>query len=170
MLTSIANSKIIQKGVNWAVKTSKNAIPKQGEKLLPTNYDKIQKYYPLIIGTWVGIVQSFLTYNSNDMPKERKVPLAINIAISDFIGTVGSLLINNKVNKFTERVQNRLDKLPMEEAEKNHLKNGAKTAVPFAISVIMFRYIAQVAATPLAEVVNSYLEKKGIIKYDNKNK
>jgi len=168
-LSSLANAKFMQRSVNWATKVTKTVVNPQGEKKLITNYDKVQKYYPLAFSVWVGIMQSFLTYKSKDMPKERKVPLAINIGIGDVLGLTGSLLVNNSVNNFTQRVQNRLEKLPIEEKEKLHLKNGVKTAIPFFISAFMFKYAAQVIATPLANTVNKYLEKKGIIKYSKKD-
>lgn len=164
VLSSLANSGFMKKSVDWAVQVPKSGAVKQGEKIL-TNYDKVQKWYPLAMSVWVGILQSFLTYNSKDMPEERKVPLAINIIIADAIGLIGSLCLNNSVNKLTKKAQGRLDKLPMEEAERIHLKNGVKTAIPFFISAFMFKYAAQVIATPLANTVNKYFEKKGIVKH-----
>lgn len=164
LLSSLANSGFMKRSVNWATKTTKTVVKAQGEKKILTNYDGVQKWYPLAMSVWVGILQSFLTYKSKDMPEERKVPLAINILIGDAIGLLGSLAMNNSANKFTQRVQNRLEKLPIEEKEKFHLKNGVKTAIPFFISAFMFKYAAQVIATPLANTTNKYLQKKGIIK------
>ena len=166
-LSTIANSKIMQKSVDWATTPTKSALSK-GLKTRP--FDKIQEHFPLILGVWVGLVQTVLTYRSQDMPKERRVPLAISIGISDALGLAGTLLINGKVKKFTKRVQDRVDKLPIDKVEKDHLKNGVKTAIPFLIFAFMFKYLAQVASTPMANIVNTYFKNKGIIDYSEKNK
>lgn len=163
-LTSIANSRIMQKSVNWATTPAKSALTKTAAK----PFDKIQEYLPLIMGVWVGLVQTVLTYKSKDMPKERRTPLAISIGISDVIGLVGTLLIDGKVKKFTKRVQDRVDKMPINQVEKDHLKNGVKTAVPFLIFAFMFKYSAQIISTPLANITNNYLKKKGMIDYSEK--
>ncbi len=163
-LTSIANSKVMQKSVDWATTPAKSALVKGAKK----PFDKIQEYLPLIMGVWVGIVQSVLTYRSKDMPKERRVPLAMSIGISDAIGLIGTLLIDGRVKKFTKRVQDRVDKLPIEQVEKDHLKNGVKTAVPFLIFAFMFKYSAQVISTPLANLTNNYFKNKGLINYSEK--
>ncbi len=80
------------------------------------------------MGVWVGLVQSVLTYRSKDMPKERRVPLAMSIGISDAIGLAGTLLIDGRVKKFTKRVQDRVDKLPIAQVEKDHLKKRRKNS------------------------------------------
>lgn len=166
-LSSIANSRVMQKSVDWATTPTKSALAKGLEN---KPFDKIQEYLPLIMGVWIGIVQSTMTYNSKDMPKERRVPLALSIGISDAIGLIGTLLINGKVQKFTKRVQERVDKMPIDRVEKDHLKNGVKTAVPFLIFAFMFKYIAQILSTPLANFTNNYLKNKGIIKYPENTK
>lgn len=164
-LTSIANSRVMQKSVNWATTPAKSALAKGVTK---KPFDKIQEYLPLIMGVWVGVVQSVLTYRSKDMPKERRVPLAMSIGISDAIGLAGTLLIDGRVKKFTQRVQDRVDKLPIKQVEKDHLKNGVKTAVPFLIFAFMFKYAAQVISTPLANMTNNYFKNKGMINYSEK--
>ena len=165
-LTAVADSSAMRKGVNWASEVYKGGAIKQDGNPI-TRYNVIQEYFPLALGVWVGLVQTVLTYRSKDMPKERRVPLALSIGISDAIGLVGTLLINGKVNKFTKRVQDRVDKLPIEKVEKETLKNGVKTAVPLIIFAVMFKYAAQVISTPLANLANNYLQKKGVIDYSN---
>lgn len=166
-LTAIADSYAMKKSVNWASQVYKGRTVKQGKNPI-TRYNVLQEYFPLALGVWVGLVQAVLTYRSKDMPKERRTPLALSIGISDAIGFVGTLLINGKVKKFTDRVEKRVDKLPIQKVEKDTLKNGVKTAVPLLIFAFMFKYAAQVISTPLANFANNYLQKKGIIYYSKK--
>lgn len=165
LLTSIARSKPIQKFEEWALKETPS---KSNPAKKVTNYSKLQKIYPPLGALFAGIVQGACLYSSKDMPKERKLPLVLNIANNDIIALIGGALISKRVDKFLDKMEDRAKVIYYKDPKKLIYLNGIKTAIPFFISAVLFKYIGPVLATPLADKTNKILVKKGLIHYDNK--
>ena len=79
------------------------------------------------------------------------------------------LLVKKPADKFLEKMLKRAEVLYVRNPNKANLINGIKTAVPFLVPVIMFKYIGAVLATPLADKANTFLVKKGFVNYSNNN-
>ena len=151
---------------NWAIKERpiKNSMSKT-----VTNYTKLQEIYPTVAMLLAVSSQTAFIYNSKDMPKERKIPLLLNNLINCVLAVAGGLLINKQVTKLVDKVLKRANIVYASNPNKANLTNGIKTAIPFLVSAVMFKYIGAVLATPLADKANRFLVKKGIVKYsDNK--
>lgn len=160
-LTWLAKSKVVRKFENWAL-TPTNSNPAM------TKLEKVQKYYPTIFALFVGIMQGTFLYSSKNMPKERKIPLVLNIANNDAIALIGGVLISKPTDKFLTKMINRANVIYEKDPKKLIYLNGIKTAAPFFITAVLFKYVGAVLATPLADKMNKYLVKKGIVHYDNK--
>lgn len=163
-LKQIANTKTMDRVINWAVKES--SAKKAAESV--SNYDRLQKFYPtihMIIG--VGVQTAFI-YKSEEMPKKRRIPLTLNNIIGGIIAIIGGLAIDKPTNKLVEKMVQRAKVLyPLE--NQTVMLNGIKTAIPYIIPALMFKYVGAVLATPLADKANNYLIKKGLVDYSNKD-
>lgn len=162
-LTRLANSKVVRKFENWALTPLENDPTKTLNKL-----SKVQKYYPTLFALFVGIVQGVCLYSSKDMPKERKIPLVLNIANNDAIALIGGALLSKPSDKFLNKMIERASVIYDKDPKKLIYLNGIKTAVPFFITAALFKYVGAVLATPLADKMNNYLVKKGLVHYDQK--
>ena len=154
-LQRIANTKTMNKLEDWAIK----------EKSI--NYTNMQKFYPTAFMFAGGIVQAGFLYKSKDMPKERKIPLILNIANTMIISLIGGAILNKPIDKLLKNTLKRAEVLYKNPKTKAILINGIKTAVPFLVPALMFKYVGAVLATPLADKENKFFVKKGWIDYSN---
>lgn len=162
ILKRIANTKTVNRFEKWALKESplKNNPAKR-----VSNYEKLQQIYPISAMTFGAVVQSLFLYKEKDMPKERRIPLALNNLINAVISIPGGILISKPINKYMDKVLERANVLYEHHPNKANLINGIKTAVPFIVPALLFRYVGAVLATPLADKANNFLVKKGLVDY-----
>lgn len=165
VLKYIANTKTMNRFQNWAVK---ECPMKKNTSQTLTNYAKLQKIYPASFALFAGLVQGIFIYKSKDMPKERKIPLILNLANNDVIALVGGALLNKPADKFLEKMMERANVIYKDNPNKAIFINGMKTAVPFFVTAVLFKYIGPVLATPLADKCNRFLVKKGWVTYQEK--
>lgn len=159
-LTEIAITKPLKKYENWAVKEIAS------KKI--TNFEKVKKIYPPAFLLFGGFVQGWFLYKSKDMPKERKIPLVLNLGFNDAIALLGGALTSKHTNIFKNKMLERAKILYAEHKNKAMLINGIDAAVPFFVSALLFKYIGPVLATPLADKANNFLIKKGWVDYSKK--
>lgn len=166
VLKYLANSRIINRAENWAVKE----IPVKGDvSKKVTNYSRMQKIYPNAAMLFAVGIQTGFIYNSKDMTKERKIPLILNNAIACVLAIIGGLIMHKPIGNLLEKMVSRANIIYPANSNKESLINGMKTAVPFLVSALLFKYIGAVLATPLADKANKFLVKKGIVNYSNNN-
>lgn len=164
LLSKIATSNTGKKYVNWALKKN---VSKNGKESVDRNYDKLQKFFPTFLMAWLSTVQCCFWLKSHEMKKERKIPLLINEGYTGLMGVTLSFMINKKVTKLTKTLSDRAE-IIYKDANKAKLKNGLNTAIPAAITTVLFQYICPVIATPLATQTTKYLSNKGIINLSDK--
>lgn len=167
ILKSIANTKAVSKFEKWALTQKPDKKSPTGEIL---NYEKLQNAYPITVMTFGAVVQSVFLYREKEIPKERRIPLVLNNSINAVMSLIGGLLLNKSVNKYTDKVVERANVLYEHHPNKAILINGIKTAIPFIIPAILFRYVCPVLATPLADKANNFLVKKGWVDYSKEDK
>lgn len=167
ILKRIANTKTVNKFEKWALKESplKNNPAKR-----VSNYEKLQQIYPISAMTFGAVMQSLFLYKEKEMPKERKIPLVLNNLINAAISIPGGLILSKPINKYMEKVVSRANVLYKHHPNKANLINGIKTAIPFIVPAILFRYVGAVLATPLADKANNFLIKKGLVDYSKEDK
>lgn len=152
-LKAIEKSRIIQRYEDWAIKDDGKS------------FAKLEKMYPLIFPTVYMLVQAAYIYKSDEMPKERRIPLALNNIINCIISFSGGLLMMTKhYNNFMKKMSERAAVIYKSENEKTLVK-GMKIAVPFIVATMLYKYAGPVIATPLADKANKFLVKKGWVDY-----
>ncbi len=136
--------------------------------LTKTKYDTLKKIYPTAyMLLTIGVVQAGVILASDDMPKERKIPMALNNVINCAISFVGGLA----TTKFTEKLKNQLmerAKIVIKDEHQARIINGIDTAVPVLVSAFLYKYLGQVLATPVTDKVNKSLVKHGMVDYSEK--
>lgn len=153
---NLANLNTVKSFVNWATKND------------AANYKKLQKYYPTaFMLLTIGIGQTGFILASDDMPKKRRIPLALNNTINCLISLAGAALIAKHSEKLTNKFVERA-KVIFPKERHDQIVNGIKTAIPMTITAFLFKYIGQVIAIPITDKVNKYLIKKGIVDYSDK--
>jgi hypothetical protein len=164
ILTKLEQTKAVRRFENWAIQ--EKSVQKNAKKPI-TNYSELQRFYPtafmlITIGAQTGVI-----YDTKDMPKKRRIPLALNNIINCSISLLGGFILAKHsvklVNKFVDHAKILYSKKT--EKEKTILINGITTAIPFLISALLFKYAGQVIATPITDKVNKFLVKKGFIDY-----
>jgi hypothetical protein len=161
---SIYKSKTMDRFIKWAA-------PKNLPEKIITNYDKLQKIYPpVFMVLTIGIGQTGVILASDDMPKKRRIPLALNNIINCLISLTGGLIIAKHSKKLTDIFVKRAEVVFAKKGKEyqEQVANGIKTAIPMAITAFLFKYIGQVIATPITDKVNKFLIKKGLIDYSDK--
>lgn len=172
-LTWIAKKNVTQKYVNWATSPiRKNGKPviKDGKEV--TNYARLQKVIPPTFMCFLALVQCGFLATSNEMPKERKIPLFLANIYSCIIAFGISLLVNKRIDKMTKAMVKSAEKLCSidKTKDKDKLINGIKTAVPALKDAVLFQYIGYVAAVPLGTQTTNWLAKEGYIDLPTKDK
>jgi len=154
----IANTNTMKRVINWAV-------PKDVSGTAKTNYDTLQKIWPTaFMLLTVGVAQTGVILNSDDMPKKRRIPLALNNVITCAISLLGVLVTDRYTDKLMNKFANRA-KVIFKNEKQERMVNGIKTGMPILVSALLYKYIGQVLATPLADKVNKYLVKKEMVDY-----
>lgn len=180
ILPRLAETKIAKSAIHWATKPEikiENNKPIPIPKTEGHNYEKLQKVFPTIFLLINGTVQSYFLYKSKEMPKEKKSLLILNIAYSSAMALLVGMAIDKHIDNFKEKLISKAEKLYSNPANilvkrvsPENLKNGIRTAVPFAITAFLFEYIGPVIATPMATQTTNWLVKKGIIKLNSNKK
>lgn len=166
ILKHIANTKTVSKFEKWALKTTPD---KNNPAKKISNYEKMQKVYPIAFMTFAAVVQSVFICKEKEMPKERRIPLALNNLINAVMSITGGILISKPTNKYLDKILERANVLYEHNPNKANLINGIKTAIPFIIPALLFRYVGAVLATPLADKANNFLVKKGLVDYSKED-
>lgn len=170
VLKYMANTSAVNKFEKWALKETP---VKKGSKQMTTNYSKLQTVYPIGLMLYTEATQIGFISQSKDMPKKRRVPLIIDIIANGVIGLSIAFLTKKPINKLIDKSVKRANVLYANSEHKESLINGMKTAIPFLTTILTFKYVASVLATPAADKVNKFLIKKGWVDYskeDNKTK
>lgn len=150
---NLANLNTVKSFVNWATKND------------AANYKKLQKYYPTaFMLLTVGVAQTGVILASDDMPKKRRIPLALNNTINCLISLAGGIITDKYVDKLTDTFVKRAEATLICK-EKEQVIKGIGRAIPILASGLLYKYIGPVIATPLTDKVNKYLVRKGIIDY-----
>lgn len=160
ILTWLYNKKPAQKYVEWA---GSNII-KKGVDTGITHYEKLQENFPVFLMAWLSLVQCGFIAKNKDMPKEKKATLILSEVYSVALGITGSLLLKKPIRKLRDAFVNRASELYKNSKTENEIKsltNGIKTAVPAAISTVLFQYVGQVLTAPFASKTSAYLNKQG---------
>lgn len=155
---SLANTNTVKKIVGWA------------ERNEAANYKKMQKYYPTAyMLLTVGVAQTGVIWASDDIPKKRRIPLALNNIINCAISLAGFLLITKHTDKLRDKFAQRAKEIFKGEKQEKMI-NGVKSGLPILVTALLYKYIGQVIATPITDKVNKYLVKKGVIDYSKDEK
>lgn len=158
----IIKTNTIKKIINWAE-------PKTlGNKTL-SNYDKLQKMWPTVFMlSTVGVAQTGVIMTTDEIPKKRRIPLALNNVITCVMAFFGGLLTDKYTDKLKDKFIQRAG-IVIKDSKQTVIINGIKTAIPVLASALLYKYIGQVIATPLTDKVNKVLVKNGLVNYsDNK--
>lgn len=149
----LANSNSVKKFVNWATKND------------AANYKKLQKYYPTaFMLLTIGIGQTGFILASDDMPKKRRIPLALNNTINCIISLAGGIITDKYVDKLTDTFVKRAE-ATLVCKEKEQVIKGIGRGIPILVSGLLYKYIGPVLATPLTDKVNKFLEKHKMVDY-----
>lgn len=162
---NVMNSRPVKRYVDWALKSK--TINDGGVIKTVSNYEKLQETVPPMLMVLAQSLQCYFLAKSQDIPQERKAPLIWNNVYTGVMALTVGLMLRKPINKMTENLVKKADILYANEKNKNVLINGIKTAIPFLSSVILFRYIGPVIATPMSIKTAEYLAKKD---KNNKNK
>ena len=136
------------------------------EKIVNKTKDSkhLNKYYISHLMAVGSLILSSLyvkkTLNNHKLDEQKRKTLAINQTsvwgISTIMGYTFSLMANNKISKFIKK---------FEEINKGHeklknYKNGIKVAATVMIFDIVYRYIAPVIVTPIANHIGNKIQEK----------
>lgn len=166
VLKYVANTNTMHKLENWAVRET--PLKSDPTKMV-TNYSKLQKIYPSIFMLFTIGAQTAVIYNSKDMPKKRRIPLVLNNIITCALSIIGGLLMSKPTTKFVDLMIRRANVLYEHNPNKSFLVNGIKTAIPFLIPALTYKFLGPVIATPLADKANNLLVKKRLVDYSKNN-
>lgn len=150
---NLANSNTVKKFVNWATKND------------AANYKKLQKYYPTaFMLLTIGIGQTGFILASDDMPKKRRIPLALNNTINCLISLAGGIITDRYVDKLTDTFVKRAE-ATLVCNEKEQVIKGIGRGIPILVSGLLYKYIGPVLATPITDKVNKFMEKHKMVDY-----
>lgn len=154
---SIARNSTIRRIVNYI--EPKNSLTK-------TKYDTLKKIYPTAyMLLTIGVAQAGMILASDDMPKERRIPMALNNVINCVISFAGGMATDRFFEKFKNQLMDRAKLLIKDEKQAKTMVNGIDTAVPVLVSAFLYKYLGQVLATPVTDKVNKSLVKNGLVDY-----
>lgn len=176
----IYNAKPVKTYTDWAAKEieAKGNSAKESlkvlnsgndEKKIHTNYSRLTKIVPSVLMSWLSLIQCAFFAKSKEIPEDKKYSLIFSEIYTVAIGVVGGLLLNNKIEKLTDKFIKQAENVYANHtaSEKEILKNGIKIAVPAAFAVVLFQYVGAVIAVPTATMTTKYLIKKGKINNPN---
>lgn len=156
---TIAKANTMQRVIKWAV-------PNGASEITKTNYDKLKKIYPTaFMLLTIGVAQTGMILASDDMPKERRIPMALNNVINCVISFLGGVATDKYFEKLKNQFMDRAKIVIKDEKHAKTMVNGIDTAVPVLVSAFLYKYIGQVIATPVADKVNKYLVKHKMVDY-----
>lgn len=158
IITSIANTKTVKRVVSSLEQNSKKVL---SDGSLASRYMLAQDYLPTILNTWIYSIQAVYTMKSKDIPEDRKLPLALNIVLGEVFSIIGDILVAGQKDKWKDAIVKKFSKVIKDDSK---LLNGLNTAVPIVLSLMMFRFVGPIIATPVADKLNDFLIKKGIAK------
>lgn len=160
ILTGLYKSTISKRYVEWAGKFAKE----KGVLTDRTHHENAQEIMPIFTMAWISLVQCLFIAKNKDMPKEKKATLVASEVYSVALGVIGGLLLRKPVRRLTKSFTSRAEELykaSKTQEEITRLTNGIKTAIPAAVSIVLFQYLGQVISTPFASKTSSYLNKQG---------
>jgi hypothetical protein len=166
IIFKIANSDIMKSIVAWGAK-EKTTLNRKGEIISSNNSDKISQY--LMVG-YSAILQTNHIINilkNKKMPEDRKETLAINNVLTFILPTLGAFTIDKSINKGIDRFQRYAETVKNKKFNDSQAK-GLKTLKTVFIFAMMYKYFANLVATPLAEVTTKGMKHAGLI--GNKSK
>lgn len=156
---SIARTNTMRRIVNWVA-------PKEASELTKTKYDTLKKIYPTAyMLLTIGVAQAGMILASDDMPKERRIPMALNNVINCAISFIGGMATDKFFEKFKNQLMDRAKVIIKDEKQAKTMVNGIDTAVPVLVSAFLYKYLGQVLATPVTDKVNKSLVKNGLVDY-----
>lgn len=156
---NLITSNTMRRAINWAV-------PKGLDEAAVTKYDKMKKIYPTaFMLLTIGVAQTSMILASDDMPKERRIPMALNNVINCAISFLGGLAVDNYFEKLKYQLMDRAKLLIKDEKQAKTIINGIDTAVPVLISAFLYKYLGQVLATPVTDKVNKFLVNHKMVDY-----
>lgn len=152
---NIYKNKVTSSAIEWATKNQ------------AANYKKLEKYYPTaFMLLTIGVGQTGVILASDDMPKKRRIPLALNNTINCLISLLGGFItakhVSNLKGTFVKRAE-----ATLVNKDKEQIIKGINKAIPILVSGILYKYIGPVLATPLTDKLNKFLVKKGLVNYSN---
>lgn len=131
-----------------------------------TKYDTLKKVYPTAyMLLTIGVAQAGMILASDDMPKERRIPMALNNVINCVISFIGGMATDKFFEKFKNQLMDRAKVIIKDEKQAKTMVNGIDTAVPVLVSAFLYKYLGQVLATPVTDKVNKSLVKNGLVDY-----
>lgn len=118
---------------------------------------------PTLAATTGILISGFYIYNTSKSKKieeEQKKPLMINMALVTTMSTIAGLFINKaadtKIDQFTEYFKKQ-NKGKLDKDTFDFCKKGIRPAAALLIFTAIYRYIAPVIATPMANKISSML-------------
>lgn len=129
------------------------------------NFKKLEKYYPTaFMLLTIGVGQTGVILASDDMPKKRRIPLALNNTINCLISLAGGLITAKYTTQLKDTFVKRAENVIVSN-EKEQIIKGIRKTVPILVSGILYKYIGPVLATPLTDKLNKYLVKHKMVDY-----
>ncbi|MGD9581920.1 MAG: hypothetical protein AB7V50_11150 [Vampirovibrionia bacterium] len=168
-ITDIANTGALKKFADWSARES-GKVDRFNREM--TNFEaKLIPTMSAVLPIWISSFYVFSNLKSKEIPKERKIPLLINdiiiCAFSTLAGFTVVKLFNTMELGMKERVKELLMKTCKDQETYNKQKSmyqkGIKQMMFIAAFTFVFRFLGPVIATPLADKVNKFLIKKGLI-------
>lgn len=171
VITKFARVKKVNQFVKWSCSPYQK---KNGD--MATNFYRVKKHAPVVIGAWVASFYVLNTVKSKDIPSERKPPLIISTVITDLFGMTFGYVLNSWIEDFMkvmEPVYKKSiedEKLKYTLGQQKTLMQGFKAIVPLFAFTLSLRFLAPVLATPIADKFNKFLIKHNIIADPEKSK
>lgn len=167
----LANFKPIKNLVEWSGKRTVKHL-KNGTVKVSKNEDKLRQY--LMVAYSLGLQTNYVAnVLSNDrMPKKRKQTLAINNTLTFFIPAIGAFTVDKAINNGVKRLQLYMVKTNKEVGKKlmpsSSAVKGVKAAASIIVFTTMYKWLSTVVATPIADKITKYMDKKGWLSPDEK--
>lgn len=140
-------------------KTAQNVVKK-------STSPKVAPWLPAHLTTLVNVVlTSFYikkTLENDQLDTHKRKTLAINQGATSILSTFMSYFLNNKLNRSIDKFTDKFMKANAHETQDAlaHYKDGIKTASSIMIFMTIYRFIAPVLVTPLANHLGNKLQEK----------
>jgi len=168
ILTRIARNEKVDRVVHWAASDS-GKFNKNNESI--TNLQILKKHLPPLLAACFTSYYIANTAISKKIPEERKPIFITNHVLTGIIGITGGYALNDWVDRFSEALTKRFEKVNTEIPEKDIIGKGLKSMVPLLAFAFTVRFLGPVIATPLADKTYNFLVKHNILKAEqNKQK